>query len=243
MRSALLRATVSLTCLVAWPMVALAQSTIAGSVRDVSGGVLPGVTVEAASVVLIEKARTVTTDQSGSYRIADLRPGVYSVTFTLTGFTTFRRESLALPAEFTAPVNAEMKGQLPDQRQHGGPLRRRRHGEPDSTRGRQPVQRELQDPVPSERQIRGLGPIVMSVPTLEPTETLLTQVLNMRPVREYPHPGDFDTHVQVFEMGRGGPHAELHLAVQPHLPQARQGAGAVHHVAFRTPDADDDARA
>ncbi len=109
MRSALLRATVSLTCLVAWPMVALAQSTIAGSVRDVSGGVLPGVTVEAASVVLIEKARTVTTDQSGSYRIADLRPGVYSVTLTLTGFTTFRRESLALPAEFTATVNAEMK--------------------------------------------------------------------------------------------------------------------------------------
>ena len=109
MPSALLRATVSMTCLVAWPMVALAQSTITGSVRDVSGGVLPGVTVEAASEVLIEKARSVTTDQSGTYRIADLRPGVYRVTFTLTGFTTFRRESLELPAEFTATVNAEMK--------------------------------------------------------------------------------------------------------------------------------------
>ncbi len=96
-------------------------------------------------------------------------------------------------------------------------------------------------PVPEEQQIRGLGPIVMSVPMLEPTETLLTQVLNMRPVREYPHAGSSDTHVHVFEMGHGGPHAELHVAVQPNLPQARQGAGAVHHVAFRTPDADYDA--
>lgn len=96
-------------------------------------------------------------------------------------------------------------------------------------------------PVPAERQIRGLGPIVMSVPMLEPTEILLTQVMNMRLVREYPHPGTSDTHVHVFEMGSGGAHAELHVAVQPNLPQARQGAGAVHHVAFRTPDADYDA--
>ena len=93
-------------------------------------------------------------------------------------------------------------------------------------------------PVPVERQIRGLGPIVMSVPMLDPTDVLLTQVLNMRPVRDYPHAG---THVHVFEMGTGGAHAELHVAVQPDLPQARQGAGAVHHVAFRTPDADYDA--
>lgn len=96
-------------------------------------------------------------------------------------------------------------------------------------------------PVPVERQIRGLGPIVMSVPILEPTDVLLTQVLNMRQVRDYPHPGTADTHVHVFEMGSGGAHAELHVAVQPDLPPARQGAGAVHHVAFRTPDADYDA--
>jgi len=96
-------------------------------------------------------------------------------------------------------------------------------------------------PVPAERQIRGLGPIVMSVPMLEPTDVLLTQVMNMRQVRDYPHPGTSETHVHVFEMGTGGAHAELHVAVQPNLPQARQGAGAVHHVAFRTPDADYDA--
>ena len=96
-------------------------------------------------------------------------------------------------------------------------------------------------PVPVERQIRGLGPIVMSVPVLDPTDLLLTQGLNMRQVRDYPHAGTSDTHVHVFAMGTGGPHAELHVAVQPDLPQARQGAGAVHHVAFRTPDADYDA--
>ena len=96
-------------------------------------------------------------------------------------------------------------------------------------------------PVPKERQIRGLGPIVMSVPILDPTESLLTRVFNMRQVRDYPHSGTSDTHVHVFEMSTGGAHAELHVAVQPDLPQARQGAGAVHHVAFRTPDADYDA--
>ncbi|MDP2052784.1 MAG: VOC family protein, partial [Acidobacteriota bacterium] len=96
-------------------------------------------------------------------------------------------------------------------------------------------------PVPAERQIRGLGPIVMSVPTLYPTDGLLTRVMNMRPVREYPHPDNPASPVHVFEMGAGGPHAELHVAVQPGLPAAQQGAGGVHHVAFRTVDANYDA--
>jgi glyoxalase family protein len=95
--------------------------------------------------------------------------------------------------------------------------------------------------VPKERQIRGLGPIVMSVPMLNPTDVLLMQVLNMRQVRDYAHPENAAGLVHVFEMGKGGAHAELHVAVQPELPNARQGAGAVHHVAFRTPDADYDA--
>ncbi len=90
-------------------------------------------------------------------------------------------------------------------------------------------------PVPREHQIRGLGPIVISIPTLNPTDTLLTSVFNMRQVRDCPHPDNPGTHVHVFEMGSGGPHAELHVAVQPDLPMARQGAGGVHHVAFRTP--------
>ena len=96
-------------------------------------------------------------------------------------------------------------------------------------------------PVPVEHQIRGLGPIAISIPTLSPTETLLTRVFNMRRVREYPHPDNPGTSVHVFEMATGGPHAELHVAVQPDLPVARQGAGGVHHVAFRTPDANYDA--
>jgi len=93
-------------------------------------------------------------------------------------------------------------------------------------------------PVPAEHQIRGLGPILISVPTLNPTDVLLTRVLNMRPAREYPHPDNPRLTVHVFEMGAGGPHAELHVAVQPELPVAQLGAGGVHHVAFRTPDAD-----
>ena len=96
-------------------------------------------------------------------------------------------------------------------------------------------------PVPKEFQIRGLGPIVISIPTLNPTDALLTRVFNMRPVRDCPHPDNPGARVHVFEMGRGGPHAELHVAVQPDLPDARQGAGGVHHVAFRTPDVNYDA--
>jgi glyoxalase family protein len=96
-------------------------------------------------------------------------------------------------------------------------------------------------PVPPERQIRGLGPILISVPTLAPTDGLLTRVFNMRSARTYPHPDNPASSVHVFEMGGGGPHAELHVAVQPDLPVAQQGAGGVHHVAFRTPDANYDA--
>jgi glyoxalase family protein len=96
-------------------------------------------------------------------------------------------------------------------------------------------------PVPAEHQIRGLGPITMSVPMLEPTDLLLTQVLNLQQTRDYPHPENPANRVHVFAMRGGGAHAELHVAVQPELPPAQQGAGGVHHVAFRTPDADYDA--
>jgi glyoxalase family protein len=93
-----------------------------------------------------------------------------------------------------------------------------------------------QSPVPSEYQVRGLGPIVLSVPALAPTDALLTRVMNFRPSREYSDPDQPQHRVQVYEMGEGGPHAELHVAVQPDLPRARLGAGGVHHVAFRTPN-------
>ena len=86
-----------------------ANGTIAGVVKDASGAVMPGVTVEAASPALIEKVRSVVTDGQGQYKIVDLRPGGYVVTFTLAGFSTLRREGLDLVAGFTATVNAELK--------------------------------------------------------------------------------------------------------------------------------------
>src|SRR6478752_554067 len=90
------------------PRTASAQSAISGLVTDTSGGILPGVTVEAASDVLIEKVRSVVSDGQGRYTVVDLRPGTYKVTFTLPGFSSFVRDRIELPANFTATVNAEL---------------------------------------------------------------------------------------------------------------------------------------
>jgi glyoxalase family protein len=89
--------------------------------------------------------------------------------------------------------------------------------------------------VPAEHQIRGLGPIVLNVHDLARTERVLTDVMNMRRERDYAAP-DASAQVHVFAMGEGGPAAELHVVEQKDLQMARQGAGGVHHVAFRTPD-------
>jgi len=85
----------------------LAQSVFTGVVKDQSGAVLPGVSVEASSPALIEKSRSTVTDERGTYKIIDLRPGNYSLTFTLPGFKTVMRE-VELPSDFTATINAEM---------------------------------------------------------------------------------------------------------------------------------------
>jgi glyoxalase family protein len=90
-------------------------------------------------------------------------------------------------------------------------------------------------PVPAEHQIRGLGPIVLDVRDLARTEQVLTGVMNMRRERDYAAP-DARAQIHVFAMGEGGPAAELHVIEQKDLQEARQGAGGVHHVAFRTPD-------
>src|SRR2546422_11633173 len=95
--------------LVGLPVVAHAQASIAGVVKDSSGAVLPGVTVEATSTVLIERVRTAVSDGTGQYRIENLRPGVYAVTFTLTGFSTVKREGIELTGSFVATVPAELR--------------------------------------------------------------------------------------------------------------------------------------
>ncbi|MBI4477571.1 MAG: carboxypeptidase regulatory-like domain-containing protein, partial [Acidobacteria bacterium] len=99
---------VAVSCFVLLPVTAAAQSSIAGRITDNTGGVLPGVTVEAASPALIEGARVATTDGRGQYEIVDLRPGIYTVTFTLPGFTTQVRQGIQLPADFAMTINIVM---------------------------------------------------------------------------------------------------------------------------------------
>jgi carboxypeptidase family protein len=92
-----------------FPSLLYAQASITGTVRDPSGAVLPGVTVEAASPALIEKVRSAVTDGTGQYRIIDLRPGTYAVAFTLTGFAPVKREGIELAGSFVATVNADLQ--------------------------------------------------------------------------------------------------------------------------------------
>jgi hypothetical protein len=94
---------------VAIPAAADAQGSIVGTVRDPSAAVLPGVTVEASSPALIEKTRSVVTSGTGQYAIEDLRPGTYTLTFTLNGFVTLKREGIELTGSFIATVNADMR--------------------------------------------------------------------------------------------------------------------------------------
>jgi hypothetical protein len=91
------------------PAASYAQSSLAGVAKDTSGGILPGVTVEASSPALIEKVRTVTTDAAGQYKIVDLRPGTYTVTFSLTGFSQIKRQGVELAGSGTVQINADMK--------------------------------------------------------------------------------------------------------------------------------------
>ena len=107
MRRVCVTATMGLSLFIL-PTVAWAQGTITGTARDTSGAVLPGVTVEASSPALIERVRSVVTDGTGQYRIVDLRPGTYTVTFTLPGFSTVRREGVELSGQFVATIDAAL---------------------------------------------------------------------------------------------------------------------------------------
>ena len=103
------RSAAALLVVVLLPVTAFAQAAITGVVKDASGAVLPGVIVEAASPVLIEKVRSVVSDDTGQYRIVDLRPGTYAVTFSLPGFSTVKREGIELSGTFIATVNADLR--------------------------------------------------------------------------------------------------------------------------------------
>ena len=109
MRNALRLAMWAFVCVATVPTLAHAQASITGVVRDSSGGVLPGVTVEASSPALIEKVRSVVTDSGGIYRVVDLRPGTYSVSFTLPGFNVVKQDGIQLTGTFVATVTADLR--------------------------------------------------------------------------------------------------------------------------------------
>jgi len=143
------------------PAMAHAQSGIAGMVKDTSGAVMPGVTVEASSPVLIEKVRSAVTDGSGRYNIIDLRPGLYSVTFTLPGFNTVIRDGIELPASFTANIDIELRvGALEESITVSGqtPL-----VDVQSATQMQVLSKELLESVPTGRNIWGVGATLTGV--------------------------------------------------------------------------------
>jgi hypothetical protein len=130
-------------------------------VKDTSGAVLPGVTVEAASDALIEKTRSVVSDGEGVYRIVDLRPGVYSVTFSLEGFQTFKRDALELPSQFTMTINADMTvGALNESITVSGSAPT---VDVQTAVHTQVLNREAMDAIPSGRTIQGMGQLVVGV--------------------------------------------------------------------------------
>lgn len=140
---------------------AYAQSAIVGVVKDSSGAAMPGVTVEASSPVLIEKVQSAVSDGDGAYRIANLRPGTYTVTFTLTGFKTFKRDGLQLPSEFTATLNAELGvGSLEETITVTGasPV-----VDVTSAAKTQVLNREAMDLIPTGRSIQGMAQLVVGV--------------------------------------------------------------------------------
>jgi hypothetical protein len=140
------------------PAAAYAQAAITGVVRDTSGGVLPGVTVEATSPVLIEKVRTVVTDGTGQYRIVGLQPGVYAVTFTLPGFNTVRRDGIELSGTFVATVNADLRvGALEETITVTGetPI-----VDVQSARTQQTISRDILAAIPSSRNVGGVQALI-----------------------------------------------------------------------------------
>jgi hypothetical protein len=148
------------------PLTAAAQSAFSGVVRDPSGAVLPGVIVEAASPVLIERTRSVVSDEQGRYTIVDLRPGTYKLTFTLQGFSIFVRDGVELPSNVTVPINAEMRvGALEESVTVTGasPL-----VDVTNAQKTQVVARDVLDALPTTRNMQSVGSIVPGIKLSRP---------------------------------------------------------------------------
>jgi hypothetical protein len=148
------------------PSAADAQSAFSGVVRDASGAVLPGVTIEASSPVLIEKARSVTSDGDGRYTIVDLRPGTYKLTFTLSGFATLVRDNVDLPGNTTVPINVELRvGALEESITVSGqtPL-----VDVQNAQRTQVLERSVIDALPTTRNMQSVGAIVPGVKLSRP---------------------------------------------------------------------------
>jgi hypothetical protein len=167
MRNRFLVALVALAAgaLVLAPRQAIGQTTtsgaIAGVVKDTTGAVLPGVTVEAASAALIEKVRSVVSDAQGNYKIIDLRPGTYTVTFTLPGFSVVKREGIELSAGFTANINGELKvGSLEETVTVTGesPI-----VDIQNVRTAKVLSRDVLDTLPADRSLVGLAALTLGV--------------------------------------------------------------------------------
>ncbi|HET9831522.1 MAG TPA: carboxypeptidase regulatory-like domain-containing protein [Vicinamibacterales bacterium] len=144
--------------LVLLPASAFAQAAITGVVKDTSGAVLPGVTVEATSPALIERVRSAVTDATGQYRIVDLRPGTYSVTFSLTGFSVIKREGIELSGTFVASVNADLKvGALQETITVTGetPI-----VDVQSAKTQTTINRDILTAIPSSRNITGIQAVI-----------------------------------------------------------------------------------
>src|SRR5437763_1906616 len=160
-RCSLVRLALILSALFLVPRLACAQSAISGLVRDTTGAVLPGVTVEAASPVLIGKVRTVVSDADGRYTIVDVRPGTYTVTFTLPGFNTLNREGIELPGNFTMTLNADLRvGGVEESVTVTGasPIL-----DVQNTQRTQVVTRELLDSLPTARNLTGLAALMPGI--------------------------------------------------------------------------------
>jgi hypothetical protein len=156
----------ALAFLLGLPTTARAQSAFAGVVKDTTGAVLPGVTVEAASPVLIERVRSVTTDANGAYRIENLRPGTYTLTFTLPGFSNVKKDGIELSSNFTATINADLKvGAMEETVTVSGesPV-----VDVQSNSKAQVMSREVLDAVPSAHTIQSVGQLVVGVSLTAP---------------------------------------------------------------------------